>query len=200
MKKRIFVIILMLVIATQHLLAQEFSKHSIITGLGLELLDSRTFEADGFGFRIGYQRQLTKEDWIRLTPYISYGTYTTRLTEDVDDIYCNMMSACFSVQATLLKLQWFSFFLGVSGSFNHARGLIGTGAEFGSRSSHFERDNYLGTGIECALRINPHKSPVAVNFIPFTYTWGTNDYGNGGARLEVQVKLLTCCSSSSRSI
>lgn len=168
---------------------QDFSKNELTYGIGMGEYDS--YRATGLGglLIVGYQRNLWK-DRLRLNPNLTFGYYNTRHYTDVRDQWINSISLETILFFDLIRVKAFSLNIGAGVVVNNTNGLLCTGGEppFTTNQSLYINELHFGGYLGGGLRINPKKSRISYELMPFNLHFG-NNYIEGFGKIGIEVKL-----------
>lgn len=172
---------------------QEVSGKYIKIGYGIGASMGKNTSGSGFVYTLGYQKEIWN-DRLRFNPNFSLGQYSAIfLPLDARDQYFNAVNLEANLFFDLLKHESVSLVVGCGALVNHSKGLKGGGGldfeyEENFRSeyiSNFHFAGYLGGGI----RINHPQKRTAINILPFNVHFGTNDFAEFFAKIELDIKL-----------
>jgi hypothetical protein len=185
--------ILLLLVFSNKIYSQSFTKNSIKTGLGFGVHTSGNTDGLGIVYCFGYQREIWK-DRLRFNPNLTIGQYGAKvLPTDARDQYFSSMNLETNFYFDLFKAGGFSLVLGSGLIINNTRGLIGTGGwqedNYQPQNTEYFSDYCLGVNLAFGLRINPAKKRIAVNIMPLNLRLGTNGFMEQFARIEFDIKL-----------
>ena len=181
--RKIATIIGLVVVIAHQTFAQDFSGNSIKLGIGYESLDENKFTGNGPIAVVGYQWKLN--DWLYLAPQLKHGTFYTINTKALSKQYFNTISTGVGVNATFLKV----LYAGLGCEFTYMHGLIGP---YLGQDPKYEKDLCFDFYATAGFCIAPKDKQFAVNILPFSFSCGTNNYFNGGIRVEMEIKLKEC--------
>ena len=181
--RKIVSIICLVVVFAHQTYAQEFSQNSIKIAAGYESLDENKFTGNGPIAILGYQWKLN--DWLYLAPRLKHGTFYTINTKALSKQYFNTISTGVGVNASFLKV----LYAGLGCELNYMHGLIGL---YQGQDPRYDRDLCFDFYTTAGFRIAPKDKRIAVNILPFSFSFGTNNYFDGGVRVEMEIKLNEC--------
>jgi hypothetical protein len=181
---------LILILSFCHLgFSQEFTRHSLKTGVGLGINEGQYELGIGGVVLLGYQNSFWK-DRLRISPNIVSGNFMALGISDVRDQYYRVTSLNLIGYLDVIKYKAFSILIGAGGSLNFSRGLLGTGGDWEvshSESEYFLRfynAGYLGIGI----RINPRRSRVAYEISPINVHFGKEYFFTEYFKFGIDIK------------
>lgn len=186
MKIHLFLLISLCLISFQSL-AQTRSANALFGSTGLSIADGTAIGATLAG-GVGYQHTLGKP-WLRLVPSLNVAAYTSRLTQDVPDVFQNSVSLKVNLNADVLTAGSFSVMLGAGLSGNRTSGLLGTGGDPGRRSSDYFRRVHLAVNALLGLRLMPTASRVGYELLIINASVGGERYGTEIGVLQMRVLL-----------
>lgn len=155
--------------------SQDFSKNSLLGGVGLGL--SNNSKTDGFGINwtIGYQRDIWNNK-LRISPCVSFGAYTSKGTDDAPDTYFNSTNMKLNLNFDLFKIKKLSLFIGSGFTINYSSGLLGLGGDPGrDRSSYFDETNFAFNGL-IGFRLNPKQNRIAYELLLLDGSFSNKEY------------------------
>lgn len=167
----------------------KFSKNALKYSVGAAISDNREFNGAGLLFSAGYQRNVWK-DRIRFNPNFSFGYFNANWISDLPYQWHNSLTLQALMHGDLIRYKAFAITLCAGPILNNTRGLLGTGGYPPGRT----RSDYLslwhtGMFFSGGLRINPPKSSVAFELIPFAIQADHQYHFEGGIKLGIDVKL-----------
>lgn len=169
--------------------SQEFSKNALKYGIGVGVFDGYRTTGGGGILIVGYQRDIWK-DRLRLNPNLTVGYFTAKNIQDVRDQSFNSINLETILFFDLVRFKAFSLTIGAGGVINNTRGLLGTGGYPPSEtSSEYISNWYYGGYFGGGIRINPTKSRLAFEIMPFNFHVGPDYYMEGYASVGIAVKL-----------
>lgn len=183
-----FFLLLFLVCFKNYAQETEFSKTSIKTGIGLGF--GSGIEEDGIGlvYQIGWQKSYGQNERFRINPSIVYGGFNSFADDDNDQLF-RMSILGLNIHYDLIRYESVSIVTTIGGFANYTRGLIGTGAEFGSGESKFFSEIYLGGNASWGFRIDNKKSKIAYELRPFNLYVGNKQFTLGYMMFGIDFKL-----------
>ena len=185
MKKTTFILFFLIIVSFTSY-CQEFSKSSLLGGIGVG--SSNNSRADGLGINwsIGYQRDVWKNR-LRIVPYISFGTYTNKGTTDVPDKYYNSTNLKVTLNFDVLKIKAFSLFIGSGLTANYSSGLIGTGGDPGRSSSEYFNESNLTLNGLIGFKLNPTKNRIGYELLLLDGSFENKNYFSELSVLKVRI-------------
>lgn len=187
MRRRLLLLILLL-LAAYGSYAQEFSRHSIKTGIGLGFSDGYSETGGGSMLFFGYQQSFWNKR-LRISPGIGLGMFSSKFVQDAGDQHFNHLSVSLHAYLDVIRYRSLSLFIGAGALGLNSRGLLTPGADAVSRSSRYFSEYYYGASFGGGIRINPSRSPVAIELSPLNVEMGSKYFVRGFMRLGVDVKL-----------
>lgn len=174
--RKIVSTIILVVFFAHQTYAQEFSQNKIKATIGFEFLEDDNFIGDGLVTILGYQWKLY--DWLFLAPQLKHGTFSTAGISCVSNEYFNTFGTGIGVNANFLRV----ITAGLGWEINYLHGLLGNNSEYA-------RDLCFDVYATAGFRIAPKDKRIAVNILPFSLSFGTNNFINYGVRVEMEIKL-----------
>lgn len=157
--------LLLLLLSTTLLHAQEFSNRAIKLGIGLADLDAQAGKGFGWHASIGFQKNFWKNR-VRICPNISFGTLTTFAYTDYYDAYYNNRGIQMDGYLNILRIKSVSVFIGGGLFAKQLAGLAETGLP---GVSLYVKKWHAGWSAMGGIRLAPNKWRMAIEFIPLAY-------------------------------
>jgi hypothetical protein len=174
------IILLLFLLLTGTIYGQEFTKHSVKTGIGVGASMECNSDGMGFVYSLGYQREIWK-DRLRLNPNFSIGHYSSKFIMDARDQYFNSINIETNLYFDIIKIKAFSLVVGTGGLLNNMRGLKGTGGDpdgyTGTPHSEYINDWHWGGYLGGGFRINHPDKRTAINIMPLNLHFGNEYFG-----------------------
>lgn len=182
---------LFLIMFSQKVYSQDFSKNTLKLGFGLGVSMGRNTDGLGINYSIGYQREIWNDRW-RFNPNLSIGTYSSKRVMDARDQYFSSYNLDAILFYDLLRGNTSSVVIGAGLLLNNSRGLLGTGGKDNYSDpnpvsseyfSYYSAGGYLGAGI----RLNSPNKRTVICIMPLNLHFG-NDFTELHMRVEVDFK------------
>lgn len=187
-KKRFLLVLLFFHFSQLFCQEKTFTKSSLRYSVGAGIAQGYSVSSFGEFVTLGYGYLLNNN--LRINPSMTLGYLDNSRTTDLPDE--NFVTIDFEtlVSYDLIRYKGFSLMVGVGGFLNNTRGLIGTGGfEYPRPYSEFYSNWHGGGLFTGGLRINPPKSRIAIEIVPFNLYAGFDKYFKLYAKVGMEVKL-----------
>ncbi len=177
--------VLILILCSNFLTAQEYGPHSIKLSFGTGMSANRTGEGPGLQYGFGYQRELGNPR-LRYNLQFTIGHYSSKWLMDAPDCYFNARSLGNNVFFDVLSGRTSAVVIGAGLVLNNSRGLQGTGgmdAPDNQQSEYFNNYSIGGTGM-LGIRLYFANKRHVLNILPINLTLGSNYFFEFHPKLE----------------